>query len=217
MYDTIVFYTAFILQYRQIILKIKRKNHMKFFNHSVYLLLILLTINDYLYAQDVTTKRAIIIGASVGMGKELAKQLAADGYIVGMASRRITLLEEIQQEIPTQTYIAYLDAAKPDEAVNTLNTMIEEMGGLDLLVLAITGYHDSHFDSPDWKESLPVLEVDIIGFFALARTGFNFFENQGHGHLVGFSSIDGLRGVAGAPAYSGAKAFCSRYLDAERN
>jgi short-subunit dehydrogenase len=166
---------------------------------------------------DTVPKRAIIVGASAGMGRELAKRLAADGYIVGIAARRIGLLEELQQEIPTQTYIAYIDAAKPYEAIDTLNAMIKTMGGLDLLVLTITGYYDCDFENNDWTQSLPVLAVDVVGFFALARTGFNFFENQGYGHLVGFSSIDGLRGIAGAPAYSGSKAFCSRYLDAERN
>ena len=167
--------------------------------------------------KDGTPKRAIVIGASIGMGRETAKLLAADGYIVGMAARRIGLLEKIQQEIPTPTYIAQIDAAKPYEAVEKLNAMIEEMGGLDLLVLAMTGFWEADFDSNDWTKSRPVLDVDVTGFFALARTGFTYFENQGYGHLVGFSSVDGLRGVAGNPAYSASKAFCSRYLEAERN
>lgn len=162
-------------------------------------------------------KRAIIVGASVGMGKALAKLLAADGYIVGMAARRMNLLEELQQEIPTPTYIAQIDAAKPFEAVEKLMKMIEQMGGLDLLVLTVTGFWDADFESRDWQDYISVLNVDVTGFFALARTGLKFFEAQGHGHLVGFSSIDGLRGVASAPAYSAAKAFCSRYLEAERN
>jgi short-subunit dehydrogenase len=167
--------------------------------------------------KDSSPKRAIIVGASVGMGKELAKMLAADGYIVGMASRRIELLEKIQQEIPTQTYIAAIDAADHAKAVQQLDALIAHMGGLDLLILTITGFWDADFASSDWTQSMPVLAVDVIGFFALARTGLNFFERQGHGHLVGFSSIDGLHGVAATPAYSGSKAFCSRYLDAERN
>lgn len=162
-------------------------------------------------------KRAIVIGASVGMGKEISKRLAADGYIVGMAARRIGLLEQIQQEIPIPTYVMQMDASKPFEAVEKLETMIKEMGGLDLLVIAFTGFFDADFDSNDWTKSLPVLEVDVVGFFALAKTGLNFFEQQGHGHLVGFSSVDGLRGVAGAQAYSAAKSFNSRYLEAERN
>jgi len=188
----------------------------------IVLLLLFISICFNLQAEVITQKdrspkRAIIVGASVGMGRELAKRLAADGYIVGMAARRIGLLEELQQEIPTQTYVMQMDASKPYESADKLNEMIDQMGGLDLLVLAITGYYDCDFESDDWTRSLSVLEVDVLGFFALARTGFNFFEKQGHGHLVGFSSIDGLRGTAGAPAYSGAKAFCSRYLDAERN
>lgn len=168
-------------------------------------------------SKDILPKRAIVIGASIGMGREISKMLAADGYIVGMAARRISLLEKIQQEIPTQTYIAQMDAAKPYEAVEKLKALIEEMGGLDLLVIAITGFYDSDFASSDWTQSLPVLKVDVTGFFALARTGFNFFEQQGYGHLVGFSSIDGLHGVSSCPAYSASKAFCSRYLEAERN
>jgi len=168
-------------------------------------------------SEEGNIKRAIIVGASVGMGKQLAKDLAADGYIVGMAARRIELLEQIQQEISTQTYIMQMDASQPDDAVEKLNTMIEKMGGLDLLVLAVTGFYDCDFDSVDWKKSLPVLMVDCVGFFALARTGLNFFEQQGRGHLVGFSSIDGIRGVASCQAYSASKAFCIRYLEAERN
>jgi len=186
------------------------------------LLLVSIIFNTYLNAEpsqieSTQPKRAIVIGASVGMGKEISQMLAADGYVVGMAARRIGLLEQIQQEIPTPTYIMQMDVAKPDDAVEKLETMIKEMGGLDLLVIAVTGFFDADFESADWKKSLPVLEVDVVGFFALARTGLNFFEEQGHGHLVGFSSVDGLRGVAGNQAYSAAKAFCSRYLEAERN
>jgi len=178
-------------------------------------------IYDYYYDEysenNYRAKRAIIIGASVGMGRALAKLLAADGYIVGMTARRVSLLEQLQQEIPTQTYISYMDVSNPDDAVNRLNQMIEDMGGLDLLVIAATGFWDCDFDDSDWKKSLGVLNVDVVGFFALARTGLNFFENQGYGHLVGFSSIDGLRGIATHQAYSASKAFCSRYLEAERN
>lgn len=143
--------------------------------------------------------------------------LAADGYIVGMTARRIGLLQELQQEIPTQTYVVQMDVAQAEKSAQMLTDMIQMMGGLDLLVLAPTGFWDCDFDSADWHDSLPVLTVDCVGFFALARTGLAFFEQQGHGHLVGFSSVDGLCGIAMCPAYSASKAFCSRYLQAEHN
>ncbi len=79
------------------------------------------------------------------------------------------------------------------------------------MVIAPTGFYDCDFTHADWRKQMPVLEVDVVGFFALARTAFNFFEKQGHGHLVGFSSMDGVCGVANTPAYSSAKGFWSRY------
>jgi len=174
-------------------------------------------IGCLLFTPAIYTKKAIVIGASSGMGKEVAKMLAADGYIVGMAARRLSLLEKMQQEIPTQTFITQMDAANLDDATQKLTALIDAMGGMDLLVITVTGFYDCDFQSSDYKKSLAVLNVDVAGFFALSRIGLNYFEKQGYGHLVGFSSIDGIRGIASCPAYSASKAFCSRYLEAERN
>lgn len=168
-------------------------------------------------AVDASPKRAIVIGASVGMGRALCKELAADGYIVGMSARRVELLEELQQEIPTQTYVRRIDVAEPEEAVENFQALVAEMGGLDLLVITVTGFYDCEFDNRAWQHSRPVLDVDVVGFFALARTAMMLFEEQGQGHLVGFSSVDGFHGASFCPAYSASKAFCSRYLEAERN
>lgn len=162
-------------------------------------------------------KRAIVIGASSGMGREVAKLLALDGYTVGLAARRLHMLQQVQQDISSQTYIKQIDASKPEEAVQKLEEMIEEIGGLDLLVISITGFKEVDWHNRDWTADKKIFDVDIMGFYALARTGLNFFERQGFGHLVGFSSIDGLRGIASTPSYSAAKAFCSRYMEAERN
>lgn len=168
-------------------------------------------------AKNTEPKRAVIIGASAGMGRAVAKLLAADGYIVGLAARRLPLLQTLQQEISTLSYVKQIDASKPEAAVKNLEELIQEMGGLDLLVLSITGFWDVDLTDRDWTADKAIFDVDVMGFYALARTALNFFEKQGHGHLVGFSSLDGLRGIAGCPVYSAAKAFCSRLLEAERN
>lgn len=153
--------------------------------------------------------RAIVIGASSGMGREVAKLLAADGYIVGLSARRLDLLKQVQQEIPTTSYVKQIDASKPEEAIHNLQELINQIGGLDLLIISISGWRDSNIKS--------ILDVDIMGFYALAHFGLNFFEKQSYGHFVGFSSIDGLRGIANHPEYSASKAFCSRYMEAKRN
>lgn len=167
--------------------------------------------------QDLLRKRAIIIGASSGMGREVAKLLAADGYDVGLAARRLDLLQSLAQEIPTKNYVRQLDAAQAEQSVKILEDLIQEMGGLDLLVISVTGFRDVDLSDRTWTADQAVYDVDILGFYALARTGLNFFEKQRSGHLVGFSSVDGLRGIAYSPSYSAAKAFCSRYMEAERN
>jgi len=190
----------------------------KYNNKKIVITLVLFGIPIIYPVLTIThPKCAIIIGASKGMGREVAKLLAADGYTVGLASRNIALLKDVQQHIPTPSYIKQMDMAQHNKAVEQLQELIEEMGGLDLLVIAATGHHEVDQSKRDWKEAQAIFDVNIVGFYALARTGLNFFMNQGHGHLVGFSSISGLRGVAQAPSYSASKAFCSRYMESERN
>lgn len=164
-----------------------------------------------------STKIAAVVGASSGMGAKMVELLAAEGYTVGMAARSLDKLKAIQQKIPTQTYCIQMDVADHERAVGKFEELIKIMGGLDLLILASTGAWDADFESSDWRESRSVLDVDVVGFYALAKTGLAHFEQQGHGHLVGFSSIDSLHGAASHPAYCAAKAFCSRYLEGERN
>jgi len=182
----------------------------------VFIHLLIVSMVTTTYSNN-NSPKAIIIGASSGMGRETAKLLAANGYTVGLAARRMSLLQELQKEIPTPSYIKQMDAAKPKQATAKLKEMINEMGGLDLILICITGFREVDFSNRNWESDQAIFDVDILGFYALARTALNFFEQQGHGHLVGFSSLDGLRGIAACPTYSAAKAFCSRYMEAERN
>lgn len=182
-----------------------------------YVILLCLSFQPCTQATEQQTKRAIVVGASSGMGRAVAKLLAADGYIVGLAARRLNLLQELQQEIETPTFVQQLDAAKSSDATQKLEALIAEMGGLDLLVISVSGFRNVDWSNRSVEADKAVLDVDVLGFHALARTGLNFFEKQGYGHLVGFSSVDGLRGIAGAPAYSAAKSFASRLMEAERN
>ena len=185
-------------------------------NYLKYLLIFILGFQGNVVSVDSKPKRAIVIGASAGMGRAISKLLAKD-YVVGLAARRLSMLQQLQTEIPTPTYIKELDASNPQEAVLALKELIVEMGGIDLLVISISAFHEISPSSRDWLESQAIFDVDIIGFHALAKTGLDAFEKQGYGHLVGFSSIDGLRGIADWPEYSAAKAWASRYMEAERN
>jgi short-subunit dehydrogenase len=159
-------------------------------------------------------KNAVIIGASSGIGRELAKIFSDNGYVVGITARRMELLEGLKNELPGVSFIKYMDIADPDKAAAGLKDLINEMGGIDIAVInAGIG-----FINPDlvWEKEKNTIDVNVTGFAGMANVAMAFFIGQGAGHLVGISSIAAIRGDSFAPAYSASKAFMSNYLEALR-
>ncbi|MFV9645589.1 MAG: SDR family NAD(P)-dependent oxidoreductase, partial [Desulfobacterales bacterium] len=62
-------------------------------------------------------KKAIVIGATSGIGKELTKVLSQDGYVIGIAGRRIHLLEELQSELSTHILLRKMDVSETSRAI----------------------------------------------------------------------------------------------------
>lgn len=159
-------------------------------------------------------KRAIIIGASSGIGKELAITLAKNGYEVGLMARRTELLDALKDEISTKTYIGHIDLSKVPEAVEKVGYMFQAMQGVDLVVInSGIGFLNPELD---WSKEQQTLDVNVYGFCALAGELYKSFAKQGRGHLIGISSIGALRGNPIAPAYNASKAFMSNYLEGLR-
>lgn len=158
-------------------------------------------------------QKAIIIGASSGIGRELARVLHQNDYIVGLAGRRVELLSELQREIP-DTYIKCIDVTKTKEAVEALEEFIMEMGGVDLVVISA----GVGFINPDlnWEQERETIDTNILGFTAMANVAFKHFCKNGFGHIVGISSIAAIRGGSESPAYNASKAFVSNYLEGLR-
>ncbi len=155
-------------------------------------------------------KKAIIIGATSGIGKELAKVVSQNNYIVGLAGRRTQLLDELKEELPGDSFIKFIDVAKPDEAIDQLNDMISQMSDVDLIVISSgIGFinHDLH-----WDQEKETIDVNVTGFTVMANVAMHHFLSKGSGHLVGISSISAIRGDDAAPAYNASKAFISNYL-----
>lgn len=163
--------------------------------------------------------KAIVIGASSGIGRQVAKELAQD-YDLLICARRIERLEALQEEIrKTVPYCVtipkYLDVTDPN-AMEQLADFIQELGGLDLIVISITSYPELSGKTRLEAEK-KTLDVELLGFWKMAYGATAFFRQQGSGHLVGISSVDALRGNPACPIYSAAKAFVSRYLEGIRN
>lgn len=159
-------------------------------------------------------KKALIIGASSGIGRELAITLAKQWFEIGLMVRRIENLEILQREIPTKSHIGYIDIANPAEAIEKIQAMIDKMGSLDLMILkAGVGFLNPELD---WSKEKQIIDVSVLGFCALAGLCYKYFSQHGHGHIVGISSIGALRGNHIAPAYNASKAFMSNYLEGLR-
>ncbi len=159
-------------------------------------------------------KNAIVIGASSGIGRSLAKILALNNYSVGLAARRVDLLEEARKEIPGPCRVRRMDLSDTEGTLNDLREFIGEMGGVDLVVICSgTGHLNPDLN---WDPEKETIDVNVSGFSAAANVVMKHFIRQGSGHLVGISSIVALRGGGEAPAYNASKAFVSNYLEGLR-
>lgn len=159
-------------------------------------------------------KKAIIVGATSGIGRELAKLLSNNNYIVGITGRRTNLLEEIKSENPTSYFIKTLDITDTEQTEQRLNELIKEIGGLDLLILS-SGIGDLNHNL-DFEIEKRTIETNVLGFTLITNWAFNYFEEQKFGHLVAISSVGGLRGSRQAPAYNATKSFQMNYLEGLR-
>lgn len=159
-------------------------------------------------------KKAIVIGASTGIGRELVKVLAKEGYDLGLADPRFDLLQTLQQEISTKMAMRKVDLIQAMAARDFIESLIGEMGGVDLIIIT----SGVGFLNPEmvWEKEKETLDVNVVGFCIMACYAYNYFKGLGHGHLVGISSIRSLRGSEEAPAYSASKAFISNYLEGLR-
>ncbi|MBI5021702.1 MAG: SDR family NAD(P)-dependent oxidoreductase [Ignavibacteriales bacterium] len=157
---------------------------------------------------------AIIIGATSGIGKGLAKLLVDNGYKVGISGRRSELLDELKKRNPNSFVTKTFDITDTDLVVENLEELTSEMGGLDLLILcAGTGDLNENLDFEIEKRTI---DTNVVGFTCIADWTFKFFEKQEYGHLVAISSIGGLRGSRQAPSYNATKAYQINYLEGLR-
>ena len=154
-------------------------------------------------------KKAIIIGASSGLGKEVAKLMLADGWRLGIAARRIERLEEIKTQSPGNVETQALDVTS-DDAQQQLYALIEKVGGMDLLFYA-SGVGNQNMElTPDIE--LHTVATNGMGFTRMIGAAYRYMAEHGGGHIAAISSIAGTEGLGAAPAYSATKAFQNTYI-----
>lgn len=155
--------------------------------------------------------KAIVIGASSGLGLEVAKRLLREGWQVGVAARREEALREISVPDGLPPIVARIDVTGSDAATQ-LRHLIETMGGVDLY------FHVSGVgkQNPDLDERIELSTVDTnaMGFTRMVGEAFRWMAAHGGGHIAVVSSIAGTKGIGRAPSYSATKAFQNTYIQA---
>jgi short-subunit dehydrogenase len=159
-------------------------------------------------------RKAIIIGATSGIGKGLALKLAAQHDMVGITGRRTALLDELISQYPTEFFKKTFDITDTDHIVEHLESLTKQLGGLDLLIIS-SGIGDFNHDL-DIDIEKRTIDTNVTGFTCVADWAFTYFKDQQKGHLVAISSVAGLRGHSIAPAYNATKAFQINYLEGLR-
>jgi short-subunit dehydrogenase len=158
---------------------------------------------------------AIIVGASSGIGEALARSLAGSGWRVGLAARRLDRLQALAAELGGGARAQRIDLRQADEARLALASLIDDLGAVDLIVLS-SGFGEPNPDMA-WAPERETIDVNALGFAAMAQMAMTHFLDRGQGHLVGISSVAKLRGHGDAPSYAATKAFVSTYLDGLRD
>ena len=151
-------------------------------------------------------KKAIVIGASSGIGKEVAHLLIQQGWTVGVAARRVELMQNIGAAA-----IEQIDVTS-DDATTALQRLITKTEGMNLFFYA-SGIGKQNIELQEDIE-IKTVQTNALGFVRMIGAAYRYFTLQGNGHIAAITSIAGTKGLGPAPSYSATKAMQNVYLQA---
>jgi len=166
-------------------------------------------------------RHAIVVGASSGIGAEIARQLAGAGCAVALLGRRGGGRGKVRPRVAAMgrgsAITAVHDVTRYDTVPALLDRLIKDLGGLDLLVYAAGTMYKPVESEYDFARDRAEIEVNLLGAMAWTTPVAAMFEARRAGTIVGLSSIAGERGRRTFPAYSTSKAGLTTWFEALRN
>lgn len=155
---------------------------------------------------DLTGKRALVTGATGGIGGAVAKALHAQGASVTISGTRAEKLEALAGELKERVHIAPCNLSDLDAVDALPKQAAEAMGGLDILVAnaGVTRDNLMMMMKPDaWDE---VIKVNLTAYFRLAKASLRGMTKQRFGRIVAVTSVVGVTGNPGQANYAASKA-----------
>src|SRR5262245_55394805 len=145
------------------------------------------------------TNSLVITGASSGIGRALALEMAKRGHALGLTARRLTLLEQLRKEIRAargnspRVELATLDVCRTDTVVPTLKELFERLGGVDCVVVNAGANDMTNIGQDDLDKELNLIQTNLSGAIATINAAASHFIARGKGHIVGISSLASLQ------------------------
>jgi short-subunit dehydrogenase len=155
-------------------------------------------------------QRAIVTGASSGIGAEMARELSRRAYEVVLLARRLDLLEELAKELPRATAIAcdVTDSAAVRDAVS-------RSGPFDVAI-ANAGVGVTAWAAKSVADAELMMRVNYFGMLYLFDAVMPAMMERRSGHFAGIASLAGLRGLPTSAGYSASKAAMQAFLESAR-
>ncbi|MDE6681939.1 MAG: SDR family NAD(P)-dependent oxidoreductase [Muribaculaceae bacterium] len=152
----------------------------------------------------------LIMGASSGIGRRVAEELASRGIMVGAAARSIKALEELKGKYPDTIEIEQIDINEKD-ASSKMHALIKKMGGMDIYFhVSGIGYSNPAMEP---EREVEIIATNACGFARMISTAYRYFrDNGGRGQIVALTSVAGTNGIGQMAAYSASKKFDQTYL-----
>ena len=166
--------------------------------------------------------RAVVVGASSGIGAAIARRLAAEGYVVAALARNKNELDKLCGEINKSTgerrSLAYgHDVTDLPSIPLTFQGLVKDLGGIDALIYVAGVMPKLEIDEFNLDKDRQIIETNLMGAVAWLGAAAALFQRMKTGNLVGISSVAGDRGRVLNPAYNASKAGLDAYLEALRN
>jgi hypothetical protein len=167
------------------------------------------------------SKKILITGASSGIGRALAYELAGRGYALALTARRKETLEEIRDDLKTRhpsamVVVHPLDVVAYDTVPGVIAACVEDLGGLDILFANAGISRGEKVGQGRFDKARLTIETNLLGAMAAIDAAVAYFLEQGNGHVVGVASFTSFRGMPRMASYCASKAGLVLYLESLR-
>lgn len=166
-----------------------------------------------------TTKTVLITGATRGLGEGMARQFAAAGYRLALTGRKQQDLDRLGAELAGQAadiVLETLDVTDFDAIAGVIDRCAARLQVIDIVIVNAGVGFPTPVGAGHADLIRQTIDVNLTAAILTCEAAVELFRRQGHGHLVGISSVAATRGLPAQGVYCATKSGFSRYLQSVR-